>query len=151
MSSYVKLLTNYTTIGKNSNNLKQRVAQQIHSQLTWTSSTPMTSVRLYMVLAVLLFLPPTPDALFSVKTCINDKRPLSSLRCRARFRENRSIFNTPNPRLMNASLFKDSKLLSPARGDRRGSKASVRVPSRAPSVTSVNAGSRSPNGSLAKG
>ncbi|XP_069976200.1 uncharacterized protein, partial [Penaeus vannamei] len=26
---------------------------------------------------------------------------------KARFRENRSIFNTPNPRLMNASLFKD--------------------------------------------
>ncbi|KAG7160625.1 hypothetical protein Hamer_G024754 [Homarus americanus] len=70
---------------------------------------------------------------------------------RARFRENRSIFNTPNPRLMNASLFKDSKLLSPARGDRRGSRASVRVPSRAPSVTSVNAAARSPNGSLAKG
>ncbi|XP_071535758.1 uncharacterized protein jus isoform X1 [Panulirus ornatus] len=69
---------------------------------------------------------------------------------KARFRENRSIFNTPNPRLMNASLFKDSKLLSPARGDRRGSRASVRVPSRAPSVTSVNAASRSPNGSLAK-
>ncbi|KAK4300788.1 hypothetical protein Pmani_027032 [Petrolisthes manimaculis] len=69
---------------------------------------------------------------------------------RARFRENRSIFNTPNPRLMNASLFKDSKLLSPARGDRRGSRASVRAPSRAPSVTSVNAASRSPNGSLAK-
>ncbi|KAK8726977.1 hypothetical protein OTU49_009858 [Cherax quadricarinatus] len=69
---------------------------------------------------------------------------------KARFRETRSIFNTPNPRLMNASLFKDSKLLSPARGDRRGSRASVRVPSRAPSVTSVNAASRSPNGSLAK-
>ncbi|XP_042236852.1 uncharacterized protein LOC121876043 isoform X3 [Homarus americanus] len=69
---------------------------------------------------------------------------------KARFRENRSIFNTPNPRLMNASLFKDSKLLSPARGDRRGSRASVRVPSRAPSVTSVNAAARSPNGSLAK-
>ncbi|KAK3849729.1 hypothetical protein Pcinc_043532, partial [Petrolisthes cinctipes] len=69
----------------------------------------------------------------------------------ARFRENLSIFNTPNPRLMNASLFKDSKLLSPARGDRRGSRASVRAPSRAPSVTSVNAASRSPNGSLAKG
>ncbi|XP_063587990.1 uncharacterized protein LOC134765323 isoform X1 [Penaeus indicus] len=69
---------------------------------------------------------------------------------KARFRENRSIFNTPNPRLMNASLFKDSKLLSPARGERRGSRASVRAPSRAPSVTSVNAASRSPNGSLAK-
>ncbi|XP_042871151.1 uncharacterized protein LOC122252634 isoform X3 [Penaeus japonicus] len=70
---------------------------------------------------------------------------------KARFRENRSIFNTPNPRLMNASLFKDSKLLSPARGERRGSRASVRAPSRAPSVTSVNAATRSPNGSLAKG
>ncbi|KAK7014765.1 hypothetical protein SK128_022765, partial [Halocaridina rubra] len=28
---------------------------------------------------------------------------------KARFRENRSIFNTPNPRLMNASLFKDRR------------------------------------------
>ncbi|KAL7638876.1 UNVERIFIED_CONTAM: hypothetical protein RMT77_010410 [Armadillidium vulgare] len=74
---------------------------------------------------------------------------------KARFRENRSIFNTPNPRLMNASLFKDSKLLSPARGgSRRGSRASMRgPPSRAPSITSVNKDGvgRSPNGSLSKG
>ncbi len=28
---------------------------------------------------------------------------------RAQFRENRTIFNTPNPRLMNVSLMKDSK------------------------------------------
>jgi hypothetical protein len=27
--------------------------------------------------------------------------------CRARFRENRTIFNTPNPRLANASLLKE--------------------------------------------
>ncbi|KAF2365620.1 EB domain [Trinorchestia longiramus] len=74
---------------------------------------------------------------------------------KARFRENRSIFNTPNPRLMNASMFKDSKLLSPSRGDRRGSRASVRAPSRTASLASVNATSpvnKSPNGSLtAKG
>ena len=72
---------------------------------------------------------------------------------RARFRETRSIFNTPNPRLMNASLFKDSKL-SPARGgERRGSRISVRAPSRAASITSMNKdfATRSPNGSLAKG
>ncbi|CAL4096418.1 unnamed protein product, partial [Meganyctiphanes norvegica] len=67
---------------------------------------------------------------------------------KARFRENRSIFNTPNPRLMNASLFKDSKLLSPAHDARRGSRASIRPPSRAPSVTSVNiSGNRSRTGS----
>ncbi|KAH9643324.1 hypothetical protein HF086_012994 [Spodoptera exigua] len=30
---------------------------------------------------------------------------------RARWRENRTIFNTPNPRLMNVSLLRDSKLL----------------------------------------
>ncbi|XP_018019909.1 uncharacterized protein LOC108676354 isoform X2 [Hyalella azteca] len=75
---------------------------------------------------------------------------------KARFRENRSIFNTPNPRLMNASLFKDSKLLSPSRGERRGSRASVRAPSRTASLASVNAAAsptgKSPNGSLtAKG
>ena len=29
--------------------------------------------------------------------------------CRAQFQENRSIFNTPNPRLMNVSLLKESK------------------------------------------
>ncbi|XP_060524174.1 uncharacterized protein LOC132700703 isoform X2 [Cylas formicarius] len=40
---------------------------------------------------------------------------------KARWRENRTIFNTPNPRLMNASLLRDSKL---AHHDRRGSKTS---------------------------
>jgi len=52
---------------------------------------------------------------------------------------------------MNASLFKDSKLLSPARGERRGSRASVRAPSRTASLASVNAAgtTKSPNGSLA--
>ena len=36
------------------------------------------------------------------------------LHCRAQFAENRSIFNTPNPRLMNVSLLKESKLFSSA-------------------------------------
>ncbi|KAG7308005.1 hypothetical protein JYU34_006636 [Plutella xylostella] len=47
---------------------------------------------------------------------------------RARWRENRSIFNTPNPRLMNVSLLRDSKLLHAQ--DRRGSRVSMRPPSR---------------------
>ncbi|KAF9411822.1 hypothetical protein HW555_009477 [Spodoptera exigua] len=47
---------------------------------------------------------------------------------RARWRENRTIFNTPNPRLMNVSLLRDSKLLHSQ--DRRGSRVSVRPPSR---------------------
>ncbi|XP_076035075.1 uncharacterized protein LOC143021457 isoform X3 [Oratosquilla oratoria] len=47
---------------------------------------------------------------------------------KARFRENRSIFNTPNPRLMNASLFKDR---------RRGS--SVSATSNAPATGPASA------------
>ncbi|XP_061377559.1 uncharacterized protein LOC116766827 isoform X2 [Danaus plexippus] len=47
---------------------------------------------------------------------------------RARWRENRTIFNTPNPRLMNVSLLRDSKLLHAQ--DRRGSRVSMRPPSR---------------------
>jgi len=54
---------------------------------------------------------------------------------RARWRENRTIFNTPNPRLMNVSLLRDSKLLHGA--ERRGSRASVRGPSRQPSIASL--------------
>lgn len=54
---------------------------------------------------------------------------------RARWRENRTIFNTPNPRLMNVSLLRDSKLLHGQ--ERRGSRASVRAPSRQPSVASL--------------
>ncbi|XP_049869797.1 uncharacterized protein LOC126369427 isoform X2 [Pectinophora gossypiella] len=46
----------------------------------------------------------------------------------ARWRENRTIFNTPNPRLMNVSLLRDSKLLHSQ--DRRGSRVSMRPPSR---------------------
>ncbi|KAH0813981.1 hypothetical protein GEV33_008813 [Tenebrio molitor] len=48
---------------------------------------------------------------------------------RARWRENRTIFNTPNPRLMNVSLLRDNKLLHQ---ERRGSRASARGPSRQP-------------------
>ncbi|XP_068081892.1 uncharacterized protein jus [Anabrus simplex] len=55
---------------------------------------------------------------------------------KARWRENRTIFNTPNPRLMNVSLLRDSKLLHSA-GERRGSRASMRAPSRQPSMASL--------------
>jgi hypothetical protein len=54
---------------------------------------------------------------------------------KARWRENRTIFNTPNPRLMNVSLLRESKLLHGA--ERRGSRASVRGPSRQPSIASL--------------
>ncbi|KAJ4432394.1 hypothetical protein ANN_21013, partial [Periplaneta americana] len=54
---------------------------------------------------------------------------------KARWRENRTIFNTPNPRLMNVSLLRDSKLLHGP--ERRGSRASVRGPSRQPSMASL--------------
>lgn len=65
---------------------------------------------------------------------------------RARWRENRTIFNTPNPRLMNVSLLRDSKLLHGH--ERRGSKMSVRGPSRQPSMASLRP--HSPNPSLGK-
>jgi len=62
---------------------------------------------------------------------------------KARWRENRTIFNTPNPRLMNVSLLKDSKLLHQ---ERRGSRA----PSRAPSVSSLRPHSPQPNQGMDK-
>ncbi|XP_051159823.1 uncharacterized protein LOC127280686 isoform X2 [Leptopilina boulardi] len=62
---------------------------------------------------------------------------------KARWRENRTIFNTPNARLMNVSLLKDNKLLHGQ--ERRGSRASVRGPSRQPSMASLRA--HSPNAS----
>lgn len=64
----------------------------------------------------------------------------------ARWRENRTIFNTPNPRLMNVSLLRDSKLLHGQ--ERRGSRISVRMPSRQPSMASLRP--HSPNPSLGK-
>lgn len=66
--------------------------------------------------------------------------------CRARWRENRSIFNTPNPRLMNVSLLHNNKLLHGQ--ERRGSRMSVRVPSRQPSMASLRP--HSPNASIGK-
>lgn len=65
---------------------------------------------------------------------------------RARWHENRTIFNTPNPRLMNVSLLRDNKLLHGQ--DRRGSRMSVRAPSRQPSMASLRP--HSPNPSLGK-
>ncbi|XP_075232158.1 EB domain-containing julius seizure protein isoform X2 [Lycorma delicatula] len=53
---------------------------------------------------------------------------------KARWRENRTIFNTPNPRLMNVSLLRDNK--HPG-GERRGSRGSNRAPSRQPSMASL--------------
>lgn len=65
---------------------------------------------------------------------------------RARWRENRTIFNTPNPRLMNVSLLRDNKMLHG--GERRGSRMSVRIPSRQPSMASLRP--HSPNASIGK-
>ncbi|XP_011704958.1 PREDICTED: uncharacterized protein LOC105460210 isoform X2 [Wasmannia auropunctata] len=56
---------------------------------------------------------------------------------KARWRENRTIFNTPNARLMNVSLLRENKLLHTQ--ERRGSRASVRAPSRQPSMASLRA------------
>lgn len=64
----------------------------------------------------------------------------------ARWVENRTIFNTPNPRLMNVSLLRESKLLHGQ--ERRGSKMSVRMPSRQPSMASLRP--HSPNPSIGK-
>lgn len=62
---------------------------------------------------------------------------------KARWRENRTIFNTPNARLMNVSLLRENKLLHTQ--ERRGSRTSVRAPSRQPSMASLRA--HSPNAS----
>lgn len=64
---------------------------------------------------------------------------------KARWRDNRTIFNTPNPRLMNVSLLRDNKLLHGQ--ERRGSRMSVRLPSRQPSMASLRP--HSPNASIA--
>ncbi|XP_037868805.1 uncharacterized protein LOC101739610 isoform X2 [Bombyx mori] len=61
---------------------------------------------------------------------------------RARWRENRTIFNTPNPRLMNVSLLRESKLLHSQ--DRRGSRVSMRPPSRQASQQELRPHSPSP-------
>ncbi|XP_057660157.1 uncharacterized protein LOC130896227 isoform X2 [Diorhabda carinulata] len=61
---------------------------------------------------------------------------------KARWRENRTIFNTPNPRLMNVSLLKENKHLH----ERRGSRNS-RGPSRQPSIASLRAHSPNSQGS----
>lgn len=54
---------------------------------------------------------------------------------KARWRENRTIFNTPNPRLMNVSLLRETK---PGTGERRGSRGSTnKPPSRQPSLASL--------------
>ncbi|KAK6617599.1 hypothetical protein RUM44_005187 [Polyplax serrata] len=62
---------------------------------------------------------------------------------KARWRENRTIFNTPNPRLMNASLLQHNKSIHEGR---RGSRASARGPSRTGSVNSLRP--HSPSASL---
>ncbi|KAB0802200.1 hypothetical protein PPYR_04386 [Photinus pyralis] len=66
----------------------------------------------------------------------------------ARWRENRTIFNTPNPRLMNVSLLRDSKILHQ---ERRSSRGSIRGPSRPPSMPSLaphSPGSKGSHGSV---
>ncbi|KAG5882931.1 hypothetical protein JTB14_012658 [Gonioctena quinquepunctata] len=60
---------------------------------------------------------------------------------KARWRENRTIFNTPNPRLMNVSLLKENK-----HPERKGSRTS-RGPSRQPSMLSLRAQSPNSQGS----
>lgn len=64
----------------------------------------------------------------------------------ARWRENRTIFNTPNPRLMNVSLLRDNKLMHSQ--ERRGSRMSMRMPSRQPSMVSLRP--HSPNPSIGR-
>ncbi|CAO1439619.1 unnamed protein product [Diamesa hyperborea] len=65
---------------------------------------------------------------------------------KARWADSHTIFNTPNPRLMNVSLLRDNKLLHGQ--ERRGSRMSVRMPSRQPSMASLRP--HSPNASIGK-
>ena len=57
---------------------------------------------------------------------------------RARFQENRSIFNTANPRLMNVSLMKDTKSAAQARSKKQ--RKSMRNTSMIPDTLTNTAG-----------
>ena len=58
---------------------------------------------------------------------------------KAQFRENRSIFNTPNPRLMNVSLMKDSKLFKRKNKEDDGKKQQMRQQSIAAAAAAAHA------------
>uniref|UniRef100_A0A1B6D9A5 EB domain-containing protein n=1 Tax=Clastoptera arizonana TaxID=38151 RepID=A0A1B6D9A5_9HEMI len=101
----------------------------------WTCTAPLESTgpEKYIdptMIAILVVM-----ALMFVIICV-----VLHLFSKARWRENRSIFNTPNPRLMNVSLLRENK----HPGERRGS---VRAPSRQPSMASLRP--QSPNASQA--
>uniref|UniRef100_A0A182UF94 Uncharacterized protein n=1 Tax=Anopheles melas TaxID=34690 RepID=A0A182UF94_9DIPT len=80
----------------------------------------------------------------TIKALSQNTHPQLLTALKARWRENRTIFNTPNPRLMNVSLLRDNKLLHGQ--ERRGSRMSVRLPSRQPSMASLRP--HSPNASI---
>uniref|UniRef100_A0A182PQA0 Uncharacterized protein n=1 Tax=Anopheles epiroticus TaxID=199890 RepID=A0A182PQA0_9DIPT len=80
----------------------------------------------------------------TMRTLSQNTQPQLFTAFMARWRENRTIFNTPNPRLMNVSLLRDNKLLHGQ--ERRGSRMSVRLPSRQPSMASLRP--HSPNASI---
>ena len=52
-----------------------------------------------------------PEMMITLKLTIHHTLIWPFCHCRAQFSENRSIFNTPNARLMNASLLKGEKYL----------------------------------------
>lgn len=66
---------------------------------------------------------------------------------RARFQENRSIFNTANPRLMNVSLMKDTKSASQARSkkQRKSMRNTSMIPSDHGSTLTNTAGGKMSN------
>lgn len=100
-------------------------------------------IHYYILFSLFFFACPHPRDVFvhiGTKPLSNDQNN------RARWRENRTIFNTPNPRLMNVSLLRDSKLCH--NQERRGSRMSMRMPSRQPSMASLRP--HSPNPSLGK-
>ncbi|CRL08112.1 CLUMA_CG021012, isoform B [Clunio marinus] len=94
-------------------------------------TTSQVNPAMYLILIVM--------ALMFIIICV-----VLRLFSKARWRENRTIFNTPNPRLMNVSLLRENKSLHG--GERRGSKISVRMPSRQHSLTSLR--QHSPSNSI---
>ena len=80
-------------------------------------------------------LPSMIQSLISKQTAKNVAQFFSS---RARFQENRSIFNTANPRLMNVSLMKDTKSAAQARSKKQ--RKSMRNTSMIPDTLTNTAG-----------
>ena len=93
-------------------------------------------ILMFIVLCVVLQLFAKYDTKPNLKA--NSKKRCRFFFPRARFQENRSIFNTANPRLMNVSLMKDTKSAAQARSKKQ--RKSMRNTSMIPDTLTNTAG-----------